>query len=1615
MKSRRAGWIRILVQAWFSQTRQLGQKARTFYRLHVERLEDRVVPTTYTVTNILASGAGSLAAAVQSANANTTSASLINFSPTVFANPQTITLTNNLTFSNPSQPVTIQGPSNVAVTVSGNRQGGAQIQDFVVSAGTVTIQNLIITDGNASSNNGGGIDIAGGTVTIDHCTVSNCTAAAGGGIEVTGTTIALFENCTINGNTAAGYGGGIDINGDSAFMTLIGCTISNNALLSGGQKGGGINVGGGSSYISQGLADIIDCTITGNTANGAFYGGGGIGTSGGNLLVESSTITGNSASSSSGGGFRCDYYYAMTLENDVIWNNTATTSPDLGDGGYDTPTVNYTLVGNTSGAVIPAGSVGNILNIATTPAILGAPGNNGGSTQSFLPIAGSPEIGSGGNITTANAAVSSSTAATLSVANGYLFAASSLTPQVSFVTQPTNTTAGAPMAPVTVQISRPVDFEEYIRVDNEIMEIVGLTINGDGTASLNVERGVDGTTATTHAANAPIYLISDQRGMVVNQPTPHVDIGAVQSAGTIPSAGLGLALAMWISTGNLNGTTTALTNSTGQAVFNNLSVPTAGTYQLKLAGIANSNSFTVAAGTYPIVTSVSPGLGSPGGTITITGTNFTGASAVSFGGTPAASFTVNSNASITATVPAGTGIVDVTVTNAVGTSGVSASDRFSYAPGVSSVSPNAGNASGGTVVTITGSNFVGVTGIRFGSNPAASFTVNSPTSISATAPAGGNVVDVTVVSAGGTSAIVAADHFSYSGGTAGWIVTNTLSSGPGSLFAAVQNANATTLTPSLITFDPTVFATPQTITLTGSLNLSNPSQPVTIQGPSSAQVTVSGNRQGGAQVQDFVVSTGTATIQNLTIADANAGSNDGGGFRIIAGNVTINHCTISNNIAADGGGMFLSGGNVLLENSVITANTTNTLGYGNGGGIATGGGTLTILGCLFTQNVSYGSLGGNGGAINEQNAIMTVVNSTFVGNMAATGPQQYGGTGGAIDSSTSPQTIGTNFIIGCTFTGNTAQNGGGGGIATGYYANLTLLNDLLWINSALNAPDLGDGSYTAPSVNYTLIGNPSASLIPAGSVGNILNVPSSPAILGPLANNGGPTQTTAEQAASPSIGAGGAVTTVSAAVLNSTTTSITVTNGSLFAASSLPTLSSGSYFTIQIGSEQLAVIGVNGSTLNVLRGVNGTTAATHASGAFLYLVSDQRGSLVPARIPTVVDMGAFQTIVPTVTGLSPNTGPAAGGSSVTITGANFTGVTAVMFGATSATSFTVNSATQITATDPAGTGVIDVTVTAVGGTSAAVAADHFTYVALPTVTSISPALGPAAGGTTINITGTNFTGATAVFFDGTPASIFTVTSATQIIATSPAGTGVVDITVVTAGGTSATSNADQFTYVPAPTVASVVVNGGNAAYTDSNGLSVSLAGQNSVVEQILVTFNESVDLDPGAFTITNNAAGVTVVSGPAPNTLPVTANFAPAGADKTQYIVTFSGPGTTAIPGGIGNVIDDGLYILNTIGSHVHANGLTAADNNTGFWALFGSAGSANVLTSGSIGDGNSQVFVNNPDFTVFKTTFGSETDLPGSPYQPYYNVSMDANLDGILDAIDYAKFKHNFGADWIF
>ena len=179
------------------------------------------------------------------------------------------------------------------------------------------------------------------------------------------------------------------------------------------------------------------------------------------------------------------------------------------------------------------------------------------------------------------------------------------------------------------------------------------------------------------------------------------------------------------------------------------------------------------------------------------------------------------------------------------------------------------------------------------------------------------------------------------------------------------------------------------------------------------------------------------------------------------------------------------------------------------------------------------------------------------------------------------------------------------------------------------------------------------------------------------------------------------------------------------------------------------------------------------------------------------------TYGPLVTGMSPNTGPRLGGTSVIIRGTGFSGVTAVAFGTAPATRFTVNSNTQITAVSPPGSATsVAVTVTAAGVTSPQTAFDTFSYLApAPVVTGLTPSAGPPGGGTVVTITGGSFTDATTVSFGANPAASFTVNSATSITATAPAGAAkaVVGVTVTGPGGTSTLTASDNFSYGPVVT------------------------------------------------------------------------------------------------------------------------------------------------------------------------------------------------------------------------
>ncbi|HLN27960.1 MAG TPA: DUF4214 domain-containing protein [Gemmataceae bacterium] len=197
------------------------------------------------------------------------------------------------------------------------------------------------------------------------------------------------------------------------------------------------------------------------------------------------------------------------------------------------------------------------------------------------------------------------------------------------------------------------------------------------------------------------------------------------------------------------------------------------------------------------------------------------------------------------------------------------------------------------------------------------------------------------------------------------------------------------------------------------------------------------------------------------------------------------------------------------------------------------------------------------------------------------------------------------------------------------------------------------------------------------------------------------------------------------------------------------------------------------------------------------------------------------TVGPAVQFVGPSGGPTAGGTLVTIRGANLDGATAVNFGATQVTTgIVVDSlgATVTVTSPPLAFGTYDVTVTTPGGTSLTSNADKFT--AGPTVTGISP----SSGGTNVTISGGDLSGATQVNFGTTvvPSSQFTSASGSSITVPVPSGLaqGVYDVTVTTPHGTSPTSSVDQYLAQP---IAFTFAN--NTGLSASVPIYVAIAGQ----------------------------------------------------------------------------------------------------------------------------------------------------------------------------------------------
>jgi len=316
-------------------------------------------------------------------------------------------------------------------------------------------------------------------------------------------------------------------------------------------------------------------------------------------------------------------------------------------------------------------------------------------------------------------------------------------------------------------------------------------------------------------------------------------------------------------------------------------------------------------------------------------------------------------------------------------------------------------------------------------------------------------------------------------------VSNTNDSGAGSLRQALADAGSG----DTITFDSSLSG--GTIYLQSTLTIS---QDVTIDGSSLAsKITISGDSDND--------STGDVRVFETT------------GHNSVT--VALKSLIVTKGFTSGDGGGLLNDSITTITDSVFDSNTA-----ASGGAIGTNG-ALTVIDSTFSGNSSTSSTGGGGAILNTYT--MMITGSTFTGNTA----NPSGGSGGAIYNVANP-----GAIYNSTFSGNSAA--GGGAIVTTQL--LTITNSTISGNSAVLTGGLNIAGGTTNLVN-TIIANNSASYglsnddcTNDATIGTNLNNliedgSCSPAltgdpVLGPLQNNGGPTQTMAFGAGSPAVNAG---------------------------------------------------------------------------------------------------------------------------------------------------------------------------------------------------------------------------------------------------------------------------------------------------------------------------------------------------------------------------------------------------------------------------------------------------------------------------------------------------------------
>ncbi len=246
-------------------------------------------------------------------------------------------------------------------------------------------------------------------------------------------------------------------------------------------------------------------------------------------------------------------------------------------------------------------------------------------------------------------------------------------------------------------------------------------------------------------------------------------------------------------------------------------------------------------------------------------------------------------------------------------------------------------------------------------------------------------------------------------------------------------------------------------------------------------------------------------------------------------------------------------------------------------------------------------------------------------------------------------------------------------------------------------------------------------------------------------------------------------------------------------------------FTITItGVAFTGATAVSFGTTNVAPSVVSDTVLTvvappHAAGVVHLRVTTLKGTSPddPADDFTYVDV---PSLAPTILSIAPSSGPAGGGTVITVVGSGFTGAEYVDFDGNHVIPTAV-TATQLTVTSPShAVGLVHLRVKTLLGLSAPTSADNFTYLNAPVITAVSPSQGSTYGGTTVTITGTSLASAYQVYF-GDQVVVPSSATSTSVVVSSPAhAAGSVDVRVRTTAGLSGISAVAKFAYVAAPPV-----------------------------------------------------------------------------------------------------------------------------------------------------------------------------------------------------------------------